>query len=230
MYDKAHKPLTVQNPSTAVLQGQPEDSARAGNRLFRGVRGHWTSAGSLRRDEKGVTAVAFALGLPLIFLTMTGLLELCFILLVGTLMEGGLREAARFGITGQEPNADARTERVIEIVESHTMGLVDLEAADISFKSYASFGAVGEPEPFTDSNRNGRRDNGENYTDVNNNGRWDADQGAEGLGGAEEVVLYSLDYNWPLLTGFLDHLIGSGGAMPLRASVLVRNEPYDLGG
>jgi|TARA_R110002072_G_scaffold35754_28_gene105566 hypothetical protein len=183
-----------------------------------------------RRNEDGVTALTFALGLPLVLLTMTGLLEVSFILLLGTLMEGGLREAARFGITGQEPNAQVRSERVLEIVEKHTMGLVDLTKANISFKSYDSFGAVGKPEPFNDRNRNGRRENNESFTDINANGRWDSDQGAQGLGGAESVVLYSLDYDWPLLTGYLSDLLGSKGRMPLRASVLVRNEPYDLGG
>ena len=39
-----------------------------------------------RRNEDGVTALTFALGLPLVLLTMTGLLEVSFILLLGTLM------------------------------------------------------------------------------------------------------------------------------------------------
>ena len=51
--------------------------------------------------------------------------------------------------------------------------------------------------------------------------------GAAGLGGAGDIVLYTLRYDWSLLTGLLDPLMGDdNGVMQLAASIVVRNEPF----
>ena len=41
-----------------------------------------------------------------------------------------------------------------------------------------------------------------------------------------DVVLYRVDYEWPLLVGLLAPVFGNDGKVPLSASVAVRNEPY----
>ena len=90
-----------------------------------------------------------------------------------------------------------------------------------------SFGDIGQPEPYTDTNTNGSYDLGEPFTDINGNGQWDADMGAAGLGGPGEIVLYKLEYDLPTMTSLLSNVIGgSDGKITLKASVAVRNEPY----
>ncbi len=180
----------------------------------------------LRRNREGSALIEFALSAPLIVMAIIGIVEFSMILFVNSLLEGGLREASRFGLTGFEPGGLTRQERILQIVEEHTHGLVDDSAAHLDTLVYPSFDSIGEPEPYTDENGNGQHDEGEPYMDVNGNNQWDPDMGATGLGGPEDIVLYTLTYDWPLMTGLLGDFIGENGTFPLRASVVVRNEPY----
>jgi len=180
--------------------------------------------------RRGVTAVEFALTTPMIFVAMVGLFEIAMILSASVLMEGGVREAARFGITGSVPAGTSREQMIRQIVADNTMGLIDMANLQVTTLVYKSFDQIGQPEPFTDTNANGQFDDGEPFTDVNGNGQWDADMGAAGAGGPGDVVVYTLTYNWPLMTPLLNDLIGHAGTIPLRASIAVRNEPYPTGG
>lgn len=184
----------------------------------------------LAADRRGAAAVEFALGAPLLIMVAVGLMEICSVLFASSLLEGGLREAARAGSTGYASESMTREEYIISIVEENTIGLIDLSAGDLSYKVYESFSYASDPrEPWADSDGDGMYDSGETYTDVNGNGAWDPDMGVAGLGGTGDIVLYTIDYDWQLLTGFLSHLIGEGGTIPLRASTIVRNEPFDAG-
>lgn len=180
----------------------------------------------LRRNRKGSALTEFAIAAPVVIFALMGIVEFSMILFVSSLLEGGLREASRFGLTGFQPNGLTREERILQIVQDHTHGLIDESAANLSTLVYPSFDSIGEPEPFTDENSNGVFDAGEPYMDVNGNNQWDPDMGAAGLGGPEDIVLYTIEYDWPLMTGLLTDVIGNNGTIGLRASVVVRNEPY----
>lgn len=180
----------------------------------------------LRRDD-GVTLVEFALSIPILTVAVVGIMELSMVLFVSSMMEGGVREAARFGITGGSPDGLTREQRIIDIVSDKTLGMLELETSDISTLVYPSFDSVGKPEPYTDNApENGAYDEGEDFLDVNGNSIWDADMGAAGLGGPGEIVLYRIDTEWALMTGLLGDVIGDGGTVPLTASIVVRNEPF----
>lgn len=180
----------------------------------------------LRRNRKGSAVTEFAIAAPVVIMAIVGIIEFSMILFVSSLLEGGLREASRFGLTGFQPNGLTREERILKIVEDHTHGLVDGTAVNLSTLVYPSFDSIGQPEPFTDENSNGTFDAGEPYMDVNGNNQWDPDMGAAGLGGPEDIVLYTIEYDWPLMTGMLNGFVGNDGKIGLRASVVVRNEPY----
>ena len=175
----------------------------------------------------GVAAMEFALAAPVVILTITGLIELSMVMFVTSLMEGGIRDASRFGITGYVPPGTTREEQIQKIIGDATIGLIDMASAMVQTKVYPSFGDVGKPEPFTDTNANGVHDAGEPYTDINGNGQWDADMGQAGVGGPGDVVLYTITADWHLLTPLMVPLMGNGGTMSLSASVAVRNEPYN---
>ncbi|MEX2455196.1 MAG: TadE/TadG family type IV pilus assembly protein [Rhodospirillaceae bacterium] len=183
----------------------------------------------LGRCVRGVTAIEFAFAAPVLAATVAGVFELAMVMFVSTLAEGGLREASRFAITGYAPAGTTREERILQILGDHTIGLVDIEAADVTYKVYPSFGDVGKPEPFTDSSpANGVYDAGETFQDINGNGQWDADMGAAGLGGPGDIVLYTIEFDWALLTPLVAPLMGDGGKLRLTSSVAVRNEPFDV--
>ncbi|WP_420550046.1 TadE/TadG family type IV pilus assembly protein [Curvivirga sp.] len=171
----------------------------------------------------------FALVLPFLLVLMFGTIEVGLVMFTQSLMEGALRDASRYGITGQEADADARLESIVQIIEDKTIGLVDMDTARIDVLTYDSFGQIGEGEAYIDGDGNGQYDLGETFTDENDNGAWDADLGTTGPGGAGDVVLYRISYDWPIIAGYMKSILGSEeGKLPLSASVAVRNEPWDL--
>lgn len=186
-------------------------------------------AKQLRRligNRDGVAATEFAVAAPLVTLTIAALIELSMVMFVSSLMEGGIRDASRFGITGYVPPGSTRELQIRKLVGDATAGLIDIATAIIDTKIYPSFADVGQPEPFTDTNGNGHYDEGEPFTDSNGNGQWDADMGVAGLGGPGDIVLYKITADWHLMTPLLVPFMGSAGKMTLSASVAVRNEPF----
>jgi Flp pilus assembly protein TadG len=179
----------------------------------------------LRSDDRGAAAMEFALVSPMLILFIVGIVEVAMILFVSALLEGSVREAARYGITGYTISGSSRIDIVRNIVASNTAGLVDMTKVTITSLTYKSFTNIGQPEPFNDANHNGVYDTGETFTDVNGNGKWDADMGAPGVGGPGDVVVYTVSYNWPLMTRYLSDLMGL--SIPLSASYAVRNEPWN---
>ncbi|MDH3240081.1 MAG: pilus assembly protein [Alphaproteobacteria bacterium] len=181
----------------------------------------------MRRCKKGGTAIEFAIVAGLLFTFLFGIIEFAMYSLASVLLEGSMREASRFGITGFTPTGVSREDRIKTIVDNTTMGLVD--TTDASFKLdvlvYPSFQCIGKPEPYTDTNGNGSYDAGEPYTDVNGNGKWDEDVGISGAGGPGDVVLYAIRYDWPLWSYLATLIGGPDGKLPLSSSMAVLNEP-----
>ncbi len=183
--------------------------------------------GRLRANRDGTAMIEFALVGPVLILLLLGTFELGAVMLTSTLMEGALRDASRYGVTGQELNEDARLARIREILGERTLGLVDLDTARIEVLVYPGFADIGQPEGFIDANANASYDAGETFTDTNGNGTWDADSGVPGPGGSGDIVLYRLIYDWPLITPLISSILGSDGTLALTASLVVRNEPWE---
>jgi hypothetical protein len=171
----------------------------------------------------GATAVEFALVLPLLLLMTLGTVEIAIVLFVRSSMESAVLEASRYGISKPEEGV-SRPDRVLEIVEEKTYGLLDMETVDMETLIYDSFADIGRPEPFVDANANGAYDAGEAFTDVNGNAVWDPDMGEAGLGGPSDIVVYRLSYDWGIVTPMLQDIIGR--SVRHVSSVAVRNEPF----
>jgi Flp pilus assembly protein TadG len=179
------------------------------------------------RCRKGVSALEFAFIAPAILLTLTGIIDLMMVMFVSALMEGGLRDGARLGRTGFQPVGTTREEAILQKIADATLGLIDMNQAQVTTLEYNSFAAIGQPEDFTDTNANSQYDVGEPWVDVNGNGVWDADQGTPGAGGSSSIVLYKITYDWTLLTPLLPRILPNGDRISLQASVAVRNEPWN---
>ncbi len=195
---------------------RPSRNARRFARRFR----------RLVRGRRGVTAVEFALIAPVCFTLVCVFIDLSMIMFITNVMEGGLREASRYAITGYTETGKTREQKIAEIVKEHSYNLIKPEDITITYKVYSSFDKVGQPEPFVDKNSNGKYDGGEPFTDVNKNGQWDADQGAAGVGGPGDIVAYTVEYKWILWTPLASEIWGNGGTITLNATIAVRNEPY----
>jgi len=180
--------------------------------------------GGIRRDQRGATIVEFAVIFPVFILAIFGIIETAIVLFVSSSIEAAVLEASRFGVTGGLTPGVSREERVLDIVEAKTYGLVDMDQVDIQTLVYASFDDIGQPEPFEDENLNTVYDDPEPFTDVNGNGVWDADMGAAGLGGPSDVVVYRVSYDWGVMTPLIRDILGD--SVRHVSSVAVRNEPF----
>lgn len=197
---------------------------------MRRIRDSWFGR-QLRRFagcREGAAALEFALVLPPLSLILVGMFEVAMLMFTQASMEGAVREAGRFGMTGSVEDPADRQEQILALVEKNTFRMIDMEDVTVSFEIYDSFSNVDQGEPLTvDANGNGAWDPGDEYDDVNSNGQWDADLGEAGVGGAEQIVQYTLRYDWHTMTPFMAQFIGDNGTVPLKASVVIRNEPWD---
>lgn len=184
-----------------------------------------------RLDDKGVAAIEFAMVAPLLMLLTFGVIEMGMIMTTMVSLEGGLKEASRYGITGQSPDDQSRIEKIREVLAHHTIGLVDMDEAVFEMKVFPSFSNVGQMEPYSDSNGNGQHDDGETWSDICPDETWGS-MGCSGAGAGGEVVSYTVTVPWHIMTPFAGELIAKDGMLPLAASIVVRNEPnlYGSGG
>jgi len=179
-----------------------------------------------KAGQSGSAMVEFALIAPAFLAIVGGIVEFSGIIFAQTLLEGGIREASRFGIIGSSANAAAGEAEIQRIIRKNAFGIIDADDIRVETLAYSSFGAVGQPEPFDDNNGNGQfdPDEGEAFVDVNGNGARDDDQGQAGLGGGNQVVLYQLAYDWDIMIPIFEPFFGE--QVTLEASIAVRNEPF----
>ncbi len=178
-----------------------------------------------KTGQCGSAMVEFALIAPAFLALVGGIFEFSGVFFAQTLLEGGAREASRFGIIGSSASAEAGQAAIQKIIKKNAFGVIDADKVRVVTLSYDSFGAVGQPEPFDDANGNGRFDDGEFFEDVNDNKSRDEDQGRIGLGSGDQVVLYRLTYDWDIMIPIFQPMFGE--QVTLEATVAVRNEPFD---
>lgn len=182
----------------------------------------------LSGDRRGSQPIEFAFAAPVLLLMTCGIFETGMVLFLDVLIESGMRDAARYGITGQAAGSEDRMDRIIEIVEDRTVGLVDMDEAEVSVLSYPAFSDVGRGEEFVDGDGDGKYALGETFSDENGNGVWDEDVGEEGAGGSGQVVVYRIAYDWKLMTPLLATAMGDDkGNYRLESTVVVSNEPWE---
>ena len=184
----------------------------------------------LYRCRRGSAAIEMALVAPVLITALIGILEIAMIIFVNVLLESGLREAARFGLTGQQVAGVSREDQIVNIVSDRLLGLAEIGSANVSVKVYPSFSEIGDSEELTnDVNGNGQydADDGDTYNDSNGNGVWDADIGVPGAGAPGAIVLYQINTTWDLMTPFFGMFVGENGSVPISASIAVRNEPFN---
>lgn len=207
-----------------MMFSRARPTSTVGTRKSRGWR-------ALFGNRDGSAVIEFAIVAPVFLTMLVGVMECAMMMFANIMLEGAVRDSARFGITGQATAGMTREARIQRMLDDSTFNLLDITVADVDLLVYPSFAAIGQPEPFNDNNpHNGKWDPGETYTDVNHNGRYDKDQGAPGAGEAGEIVLYKVRANWHTMTPLLSAFIGNDGVITLSASVAVRNEPWDTTG
>jgi Flp pilus assembly protein TadG len=182
-----------------------------------------TTATQLRDDSEGSALVEFGFVAPIFFLMMMAFFDLGYGAYVNAQLQGLVEKAARDGALESGPAAlsslDARVRNQTQMLALN---------AEITFdrKNYTSFTRAGAQEKFTDSNANNIRDPGECFQDENANGVWDADSGASGQGGAEDITRYTVTAKYNRIFPMWG-MLGFDRDQTLIATTVLRNQPYD---
>jgi TadE-like protein len=181
--------------------------------------------GFIRRagqDRRGVTAVEFGLIAPTFLMLLLGIFDMGYNVYARAILDGAVQKAGRDSALETGAGAvDALDAKVKENLGSLKAGAT----FDYERRNYRDFAKVGLPEDLDDKNNNGSRDAGECFTDENANGSWDEDLGKDGVGGARDVVLYTVrmqyDRKFPLYG-----LIGLSKTTTIASATVLRNQPY----
>jgi Flp pilus assembly protein TadG len=176
----------------------------------------------LTRDGSGVTIVEFALIAPALLMVLLGTFDVGFNLYTTSVLDGATQKAARDStIEGAETKGLAIDDAVRNSV--HDV----LPSATVTFdrRAYRDYSDVHQPEDFTDVNGDGACDDGEPFEDANGNGVWDADRGADGMGGARDAVLYTVTVSYPRVFPLM-HLLGFPATVSTQTQTVLRNQPY----
>lgn len=176
----------------------------------------------LRRNERGVAAIEFALSAPVFLLVLLGGIDFAWQMYAKQVLQGAVSQAARAATLesnmGSQKAFDDRVEAQVKTVLSHA-------TVKFSRKAYESFEQVGDPEPFTDTNKNNRYDSPECFEDYNGNGVWDSDRGKNGNGGADDVVLYTATVEFSRVLPVWK-MLGQPQNTTLSSTTVLRNQPF----
>lgn len=186
-------------------------------------------ARSLKPDNRGVTAVEFALVAPVLLTAIIGGLDLGYQAYARSVLQGALNDIARTG-SFESPDlncAGASTEAKIKCAIRKRSDTVARNATyDFDIKSYHDSTGVGRSEKLiTDYNHNGQYDPDDCFQDQNGNGEFDSVAGREGIGGADDVVFYDVTITMPRLLPMAS-LLGWSSEYQIHATTAVRNQPY----
>lgn len=183
----------------------------------------------LGRAEDGSTMVEFAVIGPIFLMFVFGIFDIGYAAYNHAVLEGAVQYAGRTsslqsGSTSQNSLDDIVRARVADVNNGATL--------TFQRKNYENFDKVGIAEDFVDANNNGKYDSTECFTDANGNKVWDADGGASGLGGADDVVLYTVtqtyDSMFPLwsLLNWQNKNSYFQKKKEFTASTILRNQPF----
>ncbi len=176
----------------------------------------------LLRDARGVSAVEFGMTAPILFLVVFGSLQMaqsyyCYVVLNGAVNSAARKSSLQSGQTGSA-SLDTLVSQMIKYV---------MPTANVTFtrKNYSDFTSVGMPEDFTDTNKNGKYDSTECFVDMNGNGVWDADMGKTGIGGANDVVVYTVTVSYAQYFGFAK-MFGLPANQIMHSTTILKNQPF----
>lgn len=186
------------------------------------MRGIDTMLRRLATQERGATLIEFAIVAPVFLLLLFGVFDVGQGLYVRSTLQGALQDAGRDA--GLESGSTQ-----IAAIDAYVKEQVQPVAPDATFEvrrsNYQNFTDVGRPEDFTDSNNNDAYDADECFIDENDNQTWDDDVGKSGLGGANDVMTFTVEVTYDRLFP-LWRLIGQSQQTTISGTTVLRNQPF----
>lgn len=177
---------------------------------------------ALRCDQRGVTAIEFALLGPVFIALLLGIYDMGYTVYLRSVLQGAVQKVAR---TATLETAD--TVKADAYVKDMVLGVMPGAQVVAKRVSYYDFADIRRAESWNDKNSNGVCDKSETYIDENRNGHWDPDVGTGDNGGAGDTVLYTVTVTYtPLFPN--PFVSGSNNTRSMSASSVKKNQPYAL--
>lgn len=179
----------------------------------------------LKRNKKGATLVEFAIIAPSFMLLLMGTFDLGYTIFLRATFSGAVLDAARASTLETAP---ATQTAIDDIITDRMTGINSSSELQFERQSYFDFADVARSEPvIDDQNSDGICDPGETYEDENNNNGWDADVGESGIGGPNDVVLYTVTLTYDRIFP-LYGLLGQSQENSMDFTTVLRNQPYGV--
>lgn len=176
----------------------------------------------LRRETRGAYMIEFALIMPTFLMLVMGTFDLGVQMYAKAVLAGAVEHAAR--ANALESNASDQGP-IDQIVRNRVGEVASFATLSFNRTRYTSFSDVNNPEAYNDTNGNGARDSWECFSDANGNGSYDTNRGANGQGGASDVVLYRVDMTFNRIFP-LWRMLGQPQSKTITVSTVLRNQPY----
>ena len=189
------------------------------------VRGGRFSLRRLWRDDAGTTAIEFALIALAVVYLLVGIIEFAMAVTVGNSLEAATNLSSRLGKTGyvDEEAQLTQEQTIMDEVERRVGPMIDMEKLVVTHEVYNDFTSLSNPDVLADQNADGDTDDPGEWTDVDGDGFKD---GADGVGGSGNVVVYRISYPWEVMTPLIAQFVSDNGTINLTAYSVVKNEPY----
>jgi hypothetical protein len=174
--------------------------------------------GGFARDERGTTAVEFALlGIPF-FSIIGAILETSLIFFAGQILDSAVNDSARLIRTGQAQSLLFTPENFRDTICDGLYGLFDCDQVRVNVSVVATFDSVAIPQAVDPD------------ACTPEDCEWTVPE-AYAPGGGEDIVLVQAYYRWPTILEFGSlNLENLGDGSRLLASVRVfMNEPFGGG-
>lgn len=183
----------------------------------------------LRSDARGATIVEFGLILLPMTVCLVGLLDLGYQMYVHSVLQGATNDVAR-AVTVENPNVagvGTLDQRVQARIEGQMHALTgDAATYTVSSTSYYRYSDRGQPERLTrDNDRDGQYDAGDCWLDTNPNNVFDVSSGRSGIGGADDIVQFTVNMTMPRLVP-IGGLVGLPNSYTMNVRSVIKRQPF----
>lgn len=180
------------------------------------------SATMIANDTHGATAVEFAIIAPIMLTLMLGMMELGYQAYAQSVLLGATNKAARDLTLEDAPTNKSLIEGKIG---SMLQTISKKAVVTTTSESFSSFTKVNTYEDFKDLDGDKQFDAGtECFFDVNNSKTWNK-RGKSGLGGADDIVVFTATATYPRLFPVMG-MLGWSNTGTVVARTTLRNQPY----
>jgi Flp pilus assembly protein TadG len=180
----------------------------------------------LCRDSSGIAATEFGFVAPVMFFMIMAGFDSGYTVYLQAVAAGTLEERARAaslsGSTESQFDSQIR-ESMYNILPDYAR---TEDAITLTKRNYTDYSRIDAAEKITfDDNENGQLDVGDCWEDEDGNGEFGVNEGAEGLGGADDGVYYTVQLKLPRLFP-LASMAGLPEDQMITVRTLVINQPY----